>query len=126
MRHNSAEAYFPGNRYIGWVGADIYSRYTDFGDVQDRPGVDLLTLPFGGRFFRFAFLAWCEFEARASVSALEPAQALEQARQRTATASPGCDRRTARVSSSPPPRWPAAWPAAGARPPGSGANRAFA
>ena len=33
VRHNSAEAYFPGNRYIDWVGADIYSRYTDFGGI---------------------------------------------------------------------------------------------
>ena len=33
LRRNSAEAYFPGNRYIDWVGADIYSRYTDFGGI---------------------------------------------------------------------------------------------
>jgi hypothetical protein len=31
LRRNSAAAYFPGNRYLDWVGADIYSRYTDFG-----------------------------------------------------------------------------------------------
>ena len=33
LRRNSAEAYFPGNRYIDWIGADIYSRYTDFGGL---------------------------------------------------------------------------------------------
>ena len=30
---NSAAAYFPGNRYLDWVGTDIYSRYTDFAAI---------------------------------------------------------------------------------------------
>jgi hypothetical protein len=34
VRRNSPDAYFPGNRYLDWVGTDIYSRYTDFGAMS--------------------------------------------------------------------------------------------